>query len=298
MRFPNGPIMSGITEQARKEANLRLLQRTCLREINDVVQAATHVVLYEFVCDGWQKCNIEGSMFLTQTPTTYYLVILNRHSTENLIMEVTGTMQLQHQDPYLIFRERVGDATRIRGIWFHNADERIAMTAVLESSIERLQAGSLPPPPPPTTLAAPAPAARPPPSANSSPHPSTPAPRGHSLPSSSPEPSVASGGASLEPLLASMAVSAAVATANAATPTPSRGAAAQSPSPSSPASLAGGGGNGVALDKKSLQLALLSLIQDDRFLDLLHSQYLRVVHARVKKQQSPPPHDDGTNSHS
>jgi mRNA-decapping enzyme 1B len=39
------------------------------------------------------------------------------------------------------------------------------------------------------------------------------------------------------------------------------------------------------LDKKSLQLALLSLIQDDRFLDLLHSQYLRVVHARVKKHQ-------------
>jgi hypothetical protein len=28
---------------------------------------------------------------------------------------------------------------------------------------------------------------------------------------------------------------------------------------------------------------LLSLIQDDRFLDLVHSQYLRVVHARTKK---------------
>jgi hypothetical protein len=39
----------------------------------------------------------------------------------------------------------------------------------------------------------------------------------------------------------------------------------------------------VPLDKKSLQLTLLSLIQDDRFLDLVHSQYLRVIHARAKK---------------
>merc|ERR1711865_275129 len=37
------------------------------------------------------------------------------------------------------------------------------------------------------------------------------------------------------------------------------------------------------LDKKSLQLALLSLIQDERFLDLLHAQYLKVHHARTKK---------------
>jgi mRNA-decapping enzyme 1B len=43
----------------------------------------------------------------------------------------------------------------------------------------------------------------------------------------------------------------------------------------------------VALDKKSLQLALLSLIQDERFLDLLHTQYLKVVRTRAKKQQSP-----------
>jgi mRNA-decapping enzyme 1B len=292
--------MSGITEQARKEANLRLLQRSCLREINDVVQTATHVVLYEFVCDGWQKRNIEGSMFLTQTPATYYLVILNRHSTENLIMEVAGTMQLQHQDPYLIFRERVGDATRIRGIWFHNADERIAMTAVLQGAIETLQAGGVPPPP--TTT--PAPAARPPPAASPSPRtplpsastPHAPRSSSHSLPSSSPEPSGDSSGTALEPLLASMAVSVAGATAN-GTPTPSRSGPSHA-SPSSPSSLAGGGGAGVALDKKSLQLALLSLIQDDRFLDLLHSQYLRVVHARVKKQQQPPPpppSDNGTN---
>ena len=55
------------------------------------------------------------------------------------------------------------------------------------------------------------------------------------------------------------------------------------------------------LDKKSLQLALLSLIQDDRFLDLLHSQYLRVARTRAKKnqqhQQQPSPTGSGGPAH-
>ena len=37
---------------------------------------------------------------------------------------------------------------------------------------------------------------------------------------------------------------------------------------------------GTALDKKSLQLTLLSLIQDDRFIELIHAQYLKVLKAR------------------
>jgi len=36
----------------------------------------------------------------------------------------------------------------------------------------------------------------------------------------------------------------------------------------------------VVIDKKSLQLTLLSLIQDERFIDLIHAQYLKVVNAR------------------
>ena len=36
----------------------------------------------------------------------------------------------------------------------------------------------------------------------------------------------------------------------------------------------------VALSKKDLQLSLMSLIQDDRFLDVLHAQYLKVLRAR------------------
>jgi mRNA-decapping enzyme 1B len=101
--------------------------------------------------------------------------------------------------------------------------------------------------------------------------------------SPSPEPSSTSSPAALTSLLASMVVSSTEPGSATGSPVPqSRASSASSPSSPSPSLNATGG---VALDKKSLQLALLSLIQDDRFLDLLHSQYLRVVHARVKKQQ-------------
>jgi mRNA-decapping enzyme 1B len=40
------------------------------------------------------------------------------------------------------------------------------------------------------------------------------------------------------------------------------------------------------LDKKSLQLSLLSLIQDERFLDLIHAQYLKVHSARTKNNNN------------
>mmetsp|Transcript_11455 Transcript_11455/g.27359 ORF Transcript_11455/g.27359 Transcript_11455/m.27359 type:complete len:104 (-) Transcript_11455:150-461(-) len=59
-----------------------------------------------------------------------------------------------------------------------------------------------------------------------------------------------------------------------------------SPSSNSVGSSGGGsgsGGNQPTLDKKSLQLALLSLISDERFLDLLHAKYLMVHHARSNR---------------
>ncbi len=36
----------------------------------------------------------------------------------------------------------------------------------------------------------------------------------------------------------------------------------------------------MILDKKNLQLTLLSLIQDERFIDLIHAQYVKIVQAR------------------
>jgi mRNA-decapping enzyme 1B len=268
------------SDQVRYQANLRLLQRTCSPHITDIVQSATHVVLYEFLQHAWQKSNVEGSLFvvrLSQPPYTQ-LIILNRSSTDNLLMTVNAQLQLQHQDPYLILRETptVSDnnatttapVTRIHGLWFHNADER---NQVYQTLLEYTRSPPPVPPPPPTTTSSPsltatlaatslsqdvsaAPVEAKPPLATATPspsiatHPSVTATR--TLPTTSASPTFSS---------AAAAVAAAVATSPALTE------------------------RSAALDKKALQLALLSLIQDDRFLDLLHSQYLRVVHARAKK---------------
>ena len=63
--------------------------------------------------------------------------------------------------------------------------------------------------------------------------------------------------------------------------TTSHAAAPASPAaaPASPAAAPN-----LVLDKKGLQLTLLSLIQDDRFIDLLHAQYLKVATARAGKK--------------
>jgi mRNA-decapping enzyme 1B len=58
------------------------------------------------------------------------------------------------------------------------------------------------------------------------------------------------------------------------------------PSPSTPQHSALGGAESPVLDKKSLQLALLSLLHDERFLDLIHAQYLKVAHARANKKSN------------
>lgn len=50
----------------------------------------------------------------------------------------------------------------------------------------------------------------------------------------------------------------------------------------------------LVLDKKSLQLSLLSLIQDERFLDLIHAQYLKVVHTRATRQTQSQQKENGT----
>jgi mRNA-decapping enzyme 1B len=299
-------MAAALTEDARKQANLRLLQRSIDANIQDIVGGATHVVLYEYIApQGWEKSQVEGSLFLvaSQSPLpfqqqSFALAILNRHSTENFQVPITERFQLQHKEPYLIFKQ----SPKILGIWFHNTNERVIMASLLNQVIQNLQQSAIAavPVPPPTP--------KPPVQPTMQSYPQQPPPQqqpASGLPVFSPvarqmppptpsaavttTPSTSRHQASLEspshliePLMNSLFVSDNNHNATAegrhsttpATPgtTPSSGNT--TPTRSIP---------GVALDKKSLQLALLSLIQDDRFIDLLHAQYLKVAHARAHR---------------
>lgn len=225
-----------INEQARKEANLRLLQRSMDKSISNIIGSATHVVLYEFsqAAQSWEKSDVEGSMFLAVRPSGYLLAILNRNSTQNYPMELSADFQLQHSDPYLIFRHRQNGKEVIRGIWFPNAAERVSMNDMLQKALEDLR--------------------------NPKPKPAAPAP-------------AVDQSAALSALLSPVSLSGGTASSSTSS-TPIR---QDSPSQQS---------SQPTLDKKSLQLALLSLIQDDRFLDLIHAQYLKVAHARANRNNS------------
>ena len=57
-----------ITEEAKRTANLRVLQRID-PSITDIVGSATHVVLYEFIerSQKWEKQNCEGAFCLIES---------------------------------------------------------------------------------------------------------------------------------------------------------------------------------------------------------------------------------------
>ena len=183
------------------------------------------------------------------------MVILNRNSPDTYSIELSRDFQLQHKDPYLIFKQQSsGGETNIRGIWFPNPNERILMDELLNQVLTVLKQSVLPPP-------APAPAPQLPAVATTA----------TSIPGSADQ------GAAIAALLSPLALAATTPSATTSSITKNATPVRQA-SPSQQSSQ-------PTLDKKSLQLALLSLIQDERFLDLLHAQYLKVAHAR--KQMLP-----------
>ena len=240
-------INLNVNEQARREANLRLLKRSVDRSITDILGGATHVVLYHFHDEkqSWEKSDVEGSLSLAVrgqgSSPKHVLVILNRNSPNNYPMDFTSDFQLQKSDPFLIFKnkENGSGAATIRGIWFPNDNERDTMNELLVGVLKNLKEN---PPPAP----APAP--------------------------------VADRNAATASLFAALNISSSSQSQLAQQhSTPSRPpASAQTSSPSH-------SNQQPILDKKSLQLALLSLIQDDRFLDLIHAQYLKVHNARASR---------------
>ena len=318
-------------ESRKKQANLRLLQRTCSicfnsstsgthqesavgaggvggaegSLIEDILATATHAVLYEFDTTehNWKKCQVEGSLFLasgSSTPSSnpfYALIILNRSSTENFQLQVIPSLQVQHQEPYLILRLMTNSsehtqseamtATTVWGIWFHNADERVAVHQVLQTVLQTLKEN-------PTSTAAPQL-----PTVNSNLREQAATARTTQSSANVDTTSTAMAEFTLKTVLGIGIDSTSNCYNNDDNNTSSNNHTSTNINDNTTHADAGAAaildeetaaGSPVALDKKSLQLALLSLIQDDRFLDLLHSQYLRVARTRAKKnqqQQSP-----------
>ena len=302
--------------EARRTANLRVLQRLD-PQIVDLAITATHVVLYEFSLQTqqWVKKNVEGSLFVTKRSDVprFKLIISNRNSTENLEVGITGTFQMQLREPYLIFRDSSSTTTtattagstaaavadqEIRGLWFHDGKEREGVHNYLENvvkSLQKIEEMERTHGPPPSLLlnnnttitntdtdneAAAAVVEK----------------KKKGPPPVVMEVNTNAAGAALLSTLNLNGNSTATTTTAAAnnsrkqkTPSssspPSQVSTNTKPSSSSPPTTPQTNNNNNTLDKKSLQLALLSLIQDERFLDLIHAQYLKVASSRSRAQR-------------
>lgn len=101
----------------------------------EIIDSATHVALYTFEENEWEKTNIEGALFVySRNGEPYHsLVIMNRLNTNNLIEPVSRGIELQLKEPFLLYRNA---KCRIYGIWFYDKDECIRVATKLNSLVK------------------------------------------------------------------------------------------------------------------------------------------------------------------
>ncbi|KPI99358.1 mRNA-decapping enzyme 1A [Papilio xuthus] len=101
----------------------------------EIIDSATHVALYTFEEQEWEKTNIEGALFVySRNGEPYHsLVIMNRLNTNNLIEPVSKGIELQLKEPFLLYRN---SKCRIYGIWFYDKDECVRVATKLNSIVK------------------------------------------------------------------------------------------------------------------------------------------------------------------
>ena len=192
---------------------------------------------------------MEGSLFIAKRSDSplFKLILLNRNSNENLEVAVRGTFQMTKKDQFLIFRDAASTEEAIRGIWFHDGEERDNFLRYVENVVKAMcqieeteQSKAVETKPPEENKDA------------------------------------TNAGAAL------------LATLNLGSNTESMQTQAETNARKTESAAerdTNNNSNNIVLDKKSLQLSLLSLIQDERFLDLIHAQYVKVSNARNAREQ-------------
>ncbi|XP_014470690.1 PREDICTED: mRNA-decapping enzyme 1B [Dinoponera quadriceps] len=137
-----------MTDRTELRMNVAALKRVD-PYVKDILETATHVALYTFNADEneWEKTNIEGALFVYSRNGEPYnsILIMNRLNTNNLVEPVAQGLDLQLQEPFLLYRN---SRCNIYGIWFYEKEEcvRIANTInkLLKESEESRKVNSKP----------------------------------------------------------------------------------------------------------------------------------------------------------
>ncbi|XP_026668087.1 mRNA-decapping enzyme 1A [Ceratina calcarata] len=105
--------------------------------VKDILETATHVALYTFnaVNNEWEKTDIAGALFVYSRNGEPYnsVLIMNRLNTNNLVEPVTQGLDLQLQEPFLLYRN---SRCNIYGIWFYDKEDCIRIGATLNKLVK------------------------------------------------------------------------------------------------------------------------------------------------------------------
>ncbi|XP_017125418.1 mRNA-decapping enzyme 1A [Drosophila elegans] len=89
----------------------------------EIVDSSSHVAFYTFNAEQqWEKTDVEGAFFIyhRNAEPFHSIFINNRLNTTSFVEPITGSLELQSQPPFLLYRN---ERSRIRGFWFYNSEE-------------------------------------------------------------------------------------------------------------------------------------------------------------------------------
>ncbi|KAH9827867.1 decapping enzyme Dcp1 like protein [Teratosphaeria destructans] len=92
-------------KRSNEELNFTVLRRYH-PEIEHILSIAPFAVVYTFAPQGWEKAGIEGSLFVCQLRGgRYIVVVLNRKSLENFVVELSDADRIQVTEEYIIIQD-------------------------------------------------------------------------------------------------------------------------------------------------------------------------------------------------
>ncbi|GLG99515.1 Uncharacterized protein GBIM_05968 [Gryllus bimaculatus] len=107
--------------------------------VKEILGTATHVALYTFNAEAneWERTDVEGALFVySRNGEPFHgILIMNRLNTHNLVEPVVQGLEMQLQEPFLLYRNT---RCRIFGIWFYDKDQCTRIATMLDKLVKDL----------------------------------------------------------------------------------------------------------------------------------------------------------------
>uniref|UniRef100_K3WE81 mRNA-decapping enzyme C-terminal domain-containing protein n=1 Tax=Globisporangium ultimum (strain ATCC 200006 / CBS 805.95 / DAOM BR144) TaxID=431595 RepID=K3WE81_GLOUD len=133
-------------DRAQSDAmNLQVLKRQD-DDVMEIVDTASHVVMYEFDQDNqnWKRKEVEGCLFVVKrfSAPRFQIFVNNRLSTTNMTLAIDENLQVDSVDTFLILRcpdASYASGYAIYGVWFFPEEDREKILNLLHRVIHSLK---------------------------------------------------------------------------------------------------------------------------------------------------------------